>query len=269
MAFHPCGVLTLTTDFGHKGPYVATMKGAILSRFPDAKIVDLTHESMVHWPAEAGFWLRRSYRYFPRGTVHVAVVDPGVGTRRDIIGAECDGHLFLAPDNGLLAPLVGSGAGARVHRLDDARLPNFSIDSPSATFHGRDIFAPLGASLAAGRIRPDDLGPSASIDDLVPSWIDEPCVARGEARGSVITFDHFGNIITNIDESLIADMKKPMVKLAGHAFALHRTYGEVSPGDYLALINSFGVVEVARAESSAHDGLGAERGAPVVVTDAS
>lgn len=267
MAFHPCGVLTLTTDFGHKGPYVASMKGVILSRFPDAKIVDLTHESMVHWPAEAGFWLRRAYRYFPRGTVHVAVVDPGVGTQRDIIGAECDGHLFLAPDNGLLADLVASVPGARVHRLDDARLPSFSIDAPSATFHGRDIFAPIGASLAAGRIRPEDLGPIADLDALVPSWTDDASRVRDQVHGSVITFDHFGNIITNIEESLIADMAKPVVKLAGHEFALHRTYGEVSPGDYLALINSFGVVEVARAESSAHDGLGAERGAPVVVAD--
>ena len=95
-------IITLTTDFGHKGPFVAVMKGVILQHAPDARIIDLTHEILVHWPAEAGFWLARSYRYFPAGTVHVAVVDPGVGTERNIIAVELDGHVFLAPDNGLL-----------------------------------------------------------------------------------------------------------------------------------------------------------------------
>ena len=109
-------VITLTTDFGLKGPFVGVMKGAILRQLPEAVIVDLTHEIPAHWPIEAGFWLARSYQYFPAGTVHVAVVDPGVGTRRNIIAGELDGHLFLAPDNGLLQPLL-SQAGARCHRL--------------------------------------------------------------------------------------------------------------------------------------------------------
>ena len=102
--FQPSGVITLATDFGHKGPFVASMKGVVLTHFPDARIIDLTHEVIAHWPAEAGFWLERSYRYFPKGTVHMAVVDPGVGTDRDIIAAKLGGHLFLAPDNGLLTP---------------------------------------------------------------------------------------------------------------------------------------------------------------------
>ena len=100
-------VITLTTDFGLKGPFVGVMKGAILARCPDARIVDLTHEIPVHWPIEAGFWLARSYHYFPAGTVHVAVVDPGVGTARSIIAAEHAGHRFLGPDNGLLTPVLG------------------------------------------------------------------------------------------------------------------------------------------------------------------
>jgi S-adenosylmethionine hydrolase len=268
MAFRPCGVVTLTTDFGHKGPYTASMKGVILTRFAGAKIVDLTHESMVHWPAEAGFWLRRAYRYFPVGTVHVAVVDPGVGTQRDIIAAVCDGHLFLAPDNGLLASLLSATAAPRVHRLDTRHLQRFGIDAPSATFHGRDVFAPLGAELAAGSLAPEALGPELAVHEIVPAWTDEAALVRGEAHGSVITFDHFGNIITNVDQDLLRGMRTPIVRLAGHDFSLVRTYGEAKPGEYLALINSFGVVEVARAESSAHDGLGAERGAPVVVRDA-
>ncbi len=100
------GVITITTDFGHQGPFVGVMKGVMLSRLPDARIVDLTHEIVVHWPAEAGFWLARAYSYFPEGSVHVAVVDPGVGTKRDIVAVVADGHAFIAPDNGLLAPIA-------------------------------------------------------------------------------------------------------------------------------------------------------------------
>jgi hypothetical protein len=267
MAFQPSGVLTLTTDFGHKGPYVASMKGVMLTRFPAVKIVDLTHETMVHWPAEAGFWLRRAYSYFPTGSVHVAVVDPGVGTNREIIAAVHDGHLFLAPDNGLLAPVLGPDNPGHVNRLELERLAKFGIPAPSVTFHGRDIFAPIGADLAAGKVTAADLGPEVAIADIVPSWIEEACRVRDRIQGTVITFDHFGNVITNIDASLLADFKEPTANIAGRDIPLHRTYGEVKPGEYLALINSFGVLEIARAESSAHDGLGAERGAPVVVRE--
>src|SRR5512141_1584125 len=97
--FVACGVVTLTTDFGLKDPFVGVMKGQVLARFRDARIVDLTHAVLVHWPAEAGFWLSRSFRYFPAGTVHVAVVDPGVGSEREIAVVEAEGHVFLAPDN--------------------------------------------------------------------------------------------------------------------------------------------------------------------------
>lgn len=263
--FTPAGVITLTTDFGHKGPFVATMKGVMVSRLPNARIIDLTHETSVHFPAEAGFWLKRSFRYFPAGTMHVAVVDPGVGTQRDIILAVAEGHAFLAPDNGLLAPIVQGGAGAKVYRLEAARLSRFAIDPArvSATFHGRDIFAPIGAELAAGRAVPEDVGPETS--SIVPSWVDDPQIVQGEIRGVVIAVDNFGNLITNIDGHLFAGMRAPSVRAGGHAFALRRTYGDVKPGDYLALVNSFGVIEIARAEQSAADGLGLERGAPVVV----
>ena len=98
------GVITMTTDFGHKGPFAAVMTGVIIKRFPAARIIDLAHDIPAHWPPEAGFWISRSYGYFPEGTVHIAIVDPGVGTERDIIVAVRDGHVFMAPDNGLLDP---------------------------------------------------------------------------------------------------------------------------------------------------------------------
>src|SRR5437868_13335769 len=115
--FSACGVITITTDFGHQGPFVATMKGRILTRWPAARIIDVTHEVPVYWPAEAGFWLARAFEYFPPGSVHVAVVDPGVGTSRDIIAVQADGHAFLAPDNGLLAPVVTRAKASAVHRV--------------------------------------------------------------------------------------------------------------------------------------------------------
>jgi S-adenosylmethionine hydrolase len=262
--FEPCGVISITTDFGHKGPFIGTMKGMILLRFPAARIVDLTHETLVHWPAEAGFWIARAYRYFPPGTLHVAVVDPGVGTQRDIIVLDYDRHAFLAPDNGLLGALA-LASGARAYRLDASRLQRYAIHEPSATFHGRDIFAPLAAELASGRARPADLGPPTR--DVAPSWLEEPVIAGKRVTGVVVTIDHFGNLITNIDAAFLAGFKHAVVYAGGHALPLKRTYGDVQPGQYLALVNSFGVLEIARAEQSAAEGLGLGRGAPINVME--
>lgn len=261
------GVITITTDFGHQGPFVGVMKGRILGRFPEARLIDLTHEILVHWPAEAGFWLTRSFQYFPAGTVHVAVVDPGVGTARDIVLVSAAGHLFLAPDNGLLAPLVARHRDAEVVRLRPQGLARLGITRASATFHGRDIFAPVAAELAAGRCRAQELGEPSAPQSLAPAWVDEPTVERASVSGVVITIDHFGNLITNIDGTLIERFRVPLVHAGPHAFPVLRTYGDSEPGQYLALINSFGVLEIARAEQSAADGLGLGRGAPVSVRD--
>ena len=262
MQFVPSGVITLTTDFGHKGVFAGTMKGQMLKRFPDARIIDLTHEILAHWPEEAGFWLVRAHKYFPDGTVHVAVVDPGVGTRRDIVAVESGSHLFLAPDNGLLGQLV-QRQECTSYRVDLTRLDRYGIDKPSSTFHGRDIFAPLAAELAAGRAQPADLGPA--ITSIVPRWLEPPEVRAGEVSGLVVTADNFGNLITNIDKQLISSMDQPVVLAAGQQFALRQTYGDVKPGEFLALINSFDVLEIACAERSAAEKLGLGRGAPVSV----
>jgi S-adenosylmethionine hydrolase len=259
------GVITVTTDFGHQGPFVGVMKGCILRRFPAARIVDLTHEIVVHWPAEAGFWLSRAFPFFAPGTVHVAVVDPGVGTSRDILAAEAGGHFFLAPDNGLLAPVVSRCGDARLTRLAAPALARLGIDHPSATFHGRDIFAPVAAEIAAGRCAPADLGDA--VETLVPAWVDDPAVEPASVSGVVISIDHFGNLITNIDAAYIERFRLPVVHAGSHVFPLLRTYGDTQPGQYLALINSFGVIEIARSEHNAAESLGLSRGAPVVVRD--
>lgn len=258
-------LITLTTDFGFKGPFVGVMKGAILKRLPDAVIVDLTHEIPAHWPIEAGFWLARSYQYFPTGTVHVAVVDPGVGTQRNIIAGALDGHLFLAPDNGLLQPLL-SRPGASCHRLAESWRMQQDWPAPSNTFHGRDIFAPLAAGLAAGLFGIRDIGPPAG--ELVPSLLEDPLCNEHEIRGTVVAIDTFGNLITNIDAGLLSRLRKAEVLAGGRRMSLCQTYAEAQPGEFLALVNSFGVLEIARAESSAAEGLGLGRGAPVIVLNA-
>ncbi|SRR5512138_102322 len=264
--FEPCGVVTITTDFGHQGPFVATMKGRILAHFPDARIIDVTHEVPVYWPAEAGFWLSRAYAYFPKGCMHVAVVDPGVGTKRDIIAVVADQHAFLAPDNGLLAPIVNRVKQSVVHRLDLAALTKkLQLPTPSATFHGRDLFAPIAAEIAAGRLAIGELGPKTT--EIVPSWVEEPSVTGEQVSGVIITVDHFGNLITNIEGTLLQRFARPIVRTGGHAFPVRRTYGDVRPGEYLALINSFGVLEIARAEQSAADALGLGRGTPITVSE--
>ena len=262
MSMQPSGIITITTDFGHKGPFVAVMKGVILDRFADAKIIDLAHDIPAQWPPEAGFWVSRSWRWFPEGTVHLAIVDPGVGTERDILIVEYGGQVFMAPDNGLLAPLLVDGSDARVYRLDVDKL---DLPSPSATFHGRDIFAPVAADLAAGRLAVSDI--ATATRDWIPGWIEEPDVSPGKVAGIVITIDAFGNLITNIDATLVEGFAEPVASIAGHQVPMLETYGLAQPGDYLALVNSFGVIEVARAEGSAADGLSCERGAPVIVQD--
>lgn len=255
--------ITLTTDFGHEGPFVAVMKGAILSGLPEARIIDLTHEIHAHWPAEAGFWLARAYPWFPQGTVHIAVVDPGVGTERDIVALEHDGHVFIAPDNGLLpAALAGR---ARAFRLSQEWLRDRNWPTPSATFHGRDIFAPLAAGIAGGRVQIDEIGPPAGT--LVPSLAEPESLGDGRISGIVVAIDHFGNLITNIDADHVLELDTPEVRVAGRVLRLRRTYGDESPGEYLALINSFRAVEIARAEGSAAEGLGLGRGTPVEVVE--
>jgi hypothetical protein len=262
----PSGVITLTTDFGHKGPFAAVMKGVILERFRDACIVDLAHDIPAYWPHEAGFWISRAYHYFPAGTVHIGIVDPGVGTEREIIMVEHDNHIFMAPDNGLLASLLNAADRAIVYQLERAALHRLNIPEPSLTFHGRDIFAPVAAEFAAGRTTPGDLG--IRTDHWTPAWIDEPNIASDRVTGIIVTVDAFGNLISNIDQSLLRPFRLPVVSFAGHRFELKSTYGNARPGQYLALINSFGVLEIARAEGSAAVGLGSERGAPIAVVEA-
>ncbi|HTT00937.1 MAG TPA: SAM-dependent chlorinase/fluorinase [Steroidobacteraceae bacterium] len=253
-AFVPCGLITLTTDFGHQDPFVGVMKGAILSRFAGARIIDLTHGIRAQHPEEAGFWLARSFTYFPVGTVHVAVVDPGVGTARDIICLCTQGHALLAPDNGLLAAVHARSPDAQAVTLAAARLADLGISRVSATFHGRDIFAPVAAELAAGRYAPGSLGPARNELASLPTK--PPETVAGGISGTVVAVDHFGNLITNIESKLLEGLRAPSIEIGGRTLRLSRTYAEVGSGELLALINSFDVLEIASRDGNAATALG-------------
>jgi hypothetical protein len=256
----PCGIVTLLTDFGAKDPFVGVMKGVILSRFPAARIVDLTHGIEPQDVAEAGFWLESSHVWFPRGSVHLAVVDPGVGTARAAIAVAADGHYFVAPDNGLLTPLVGRARDAAVRTIDLERL---QVGTPSRTFHGRDVLAPAAADLASGRVGFAALGPRAqpSASPFVPV----PSVSGQRVEGVVVAVDRFGNLITNVDETLLREVRSPLVYAGEMECPVVLTYMDASPGEYVALVNSSGRLEVARCLGNAAAGLGLGKGSTVRV----
>jgi hypothetical protein len=263
--FSPCGVITLTTDFGLADPFVGVMKGAILRVFPSARIVDLTHAVPAHWPSEAGFWLTRAAEYFPPGTVHVAVVDPGVGTSREILLVGTATALYLAPDNGLLGPVVDAQPGSQLMRLHPDRQPQHFPARVSATFHGRDLLAPAAALLASGQCTADDIAVASA--DMVPALLEEPSEINNKIEGVVVTIDHFGNLITNIRQRHLRSIVEPVIWIGGQRLPLRRTYGDVAPGCDLALINAFDALEIARAQGNAAVALGLERGAKVIVQD--
>jgi S-adenosylmethionine hydrolase len=257
-------IITLTTDFGQKGPFVGIMKGVILARLPQARIVDLTHEVHAHWPAEAGFWLAHSYKNFPIHSVHVAVVDPGVGTERDILGCKHDGHIFLAPDNGILSDVLGGSSPDEVYRLSKELVDKINPGNISSTFHGRDVFAPLAAEIAAGNIRIDTIGERTR--DIVPSLVEQAERIGSRLQGTIVAVDSFGNLISNVSHTELKQMRNPVITCGGRNLRLQDTYGRSQPGEFLALINSFDMLEIARAEGNASEYLGLGLGAPISIS---
>jgi hypothetical protein len=260
--FRANGLVTLTTDFGLREPFVGIMKGVMLAHAADLRFVDMAHEVSAFQPIEAGFWLSRALRYFPAGTLHVAVVDPGVGTPRDLVVVLSGDQALLAPDNGLLAPLAARGKIDRIVRVENTRLVKFGVSDVSATFHGRDIFAPLAAAIASNRCNPLDLG--AEVSALNSSgWPRTQPRADGGIEGVIVAVDRFGNLISNIDAPAVVALAQPTALIGGMLLPLRRTYGDAQAGEYLGLINSFEVLEVARARGNAALGLNLGVGAPI------
>ncbi|HEY3225478.1 MAG TPA: SAM-dependent chlorinase/fluorinase [Planctomycetota bacterium] len=241
----PC--IALLTDFGEADPYVGIMKGVILSINPEARIVDVSHAIPPQSVPGAGFHLGSCVPYFPDGTLFVAVVDPGVGTRRKILYGESKRHRFLAPDNGLLSLLDRAD---RIRSIRAVTARRYMRSEISNTFHGRDIFAPVAAWLSLG-IPAERLGPRVRRMKRPDVEAPRP-LKNGSIVGQVIAWDRFGNLITDIPASAIRDPKRSVISLAGETITgVSKTYGNGKPGELLAVIGSAGTLEIVRVEGSA------------------
>ena len=259
-------IVTLTTDFG-PGEYVGAMKGAVLSIDPDATVVDVDHHVRPHDIRHGAYVLYGAVPYFPFAA-HVGVVDPGVGTSRRGIVVVAEGAFLVGPDNGLLIP-----AARRLGLKEVRHIENRALGAPhlSETFHGRDLFAPVAARLLTGtKVR--DVGPA--IEDFVDLDFGTPKRIDKGYEGTVITYDRFGNVVTNVPRSLVETAWKVGTRLNvtihGYEMSLKfvKTYGEVDMGEYLAMISSSGFLEIARREANAAEQLGVVPGASVVATKA-
>ncbi len=251
------GIVTFTTDFGHQDPFVAVMKGQVLRRAPDAVLVDITHDIARFMPAEAGFWLARIAPYFPAGTVHLAVVDPGVGTARGFVAVRARDQYFLAPDNGLLTELA-EGGDAAVRAVSAEVFAAIGAAACGPSFHGRDLLAPLAAELATGRLSFPALGEPCRLVALPATPV--PIPDADGWRGAVVTVDHFGNLLTNLEARHLEGVPLWQAEIAGRRARSVSAYAEAAAGELIALVNAWGLVEVAISCGNAAESLGAGRG---------
>ncbi len=252
----PPPLFTLTTDFGAGSGYPAQMKGVLLSAFPDAAIVDVSHDVPRHDVLAGALLLEASVPWFPTRALHLAVVDPGVGTaRRALCAVDGGGRTFLAPDNGLLTPFLE--AAARSFAIEPGR----AVPPPrTATFHGRDLFAPAAAFLAGGG-DPAALGPAVS-DPVRLAW-PEAVVRGAEVAGETLAADPFGNLVTSIRALDLGGAGVTQAQAGGRIVRFVRTFGEGAEGELLAMVGSGGRIELAVREGSAAALFGRARGVPV------
>ena len=250
--------VTLLTDFGTRDGYVGALKGVIAASVPGVVLDDVSHDVPRGDVRSASYALARYWRLYPEATVHLAVVDPGVGTARRPLACEADGRLLVAPDNGVLSRVLAATGRWRAVEIKNAASPVLASDGASATFHGRDVFAPAAAFLAAGGDL-SALGPPL----LNPVLFAEPSPLReaGGGRGVVVAVDRFGNLLTNLPGSWLAGADSALV--ATRRVPVVRTYGEGPPGGLVALVSSDGRVEVAVRDGSAADALAAGPGTEV------
>ena len=255
-------LVTLTTDFGQKDPFVGVMKGVILGICPEARIVDLVHEVEPQDIARAGRILADAHRFFPAGTVHVAVVDPGVGTSRRALAVKAGGHGFVGPDNGIFTEVIrASGEERRIHALEN---PRYFLSKVSRTFHGRDVFAPVAAWMAAGTPL-EAFGPPLS-DPILLEHEGSRLVSGEGIIGRIIGFDRFGNAETNITAKDLQEAFGGNVPVAlyllecDERLSIVQSYSEAEAGKGAALLNSSGRLEVFICRGSAREKMGLELG---------
>lgn len=256
--------ISLLTDFGIKDSYVGVMKGVIWNIAPQAQIADITHLVRPQNVLEGALVLGQAAPYFPAGTIHLAVVDPKVGTRRRPLAAQLGEQLFVGPDNGLCTLMVEqarqAGLPARFIQLDQ---PRYWLPRVSHVFHGRDIFAPVAAHLCNG-LPLETLG--TPIDDPVLLELPQPERTAQGWRGRVLLVDAFGSLSTNLEAGHLAEVESCMVRIAGHEIqGLVQTFGEGRPGELVAMLDSSGRLSICIVNGSAEAKLGAQPGDPVEV----
>ena len=256
----PAPILTLTTDFGLSDHYVGTMKGVILGIRPTAEIVDITHEVQPFEIADGAFTIAQTYRYFPKNTIHVVVVDPGVGSTRRPLLAESGGHYFVAPDNGVLSMVFGERK-TRVWHVTNER---YFLHPVSRTFHGRDVFAPVAAHLASG-VPPARFGKRIE-DHLLLTFAQPIPNGKNVWTGTILKVDRFGNLATNLHINDFPGVKTRPFELHLGPRTVSRlalTFTECEPGDIFVVVGSSGYLEIASNQSSAARTLGCGAGIPV------
>ncbi|MFB3885155.1 MAG: S-adenosyl-l-methionine hydroxide adenosyltransferase family protein [Thermodesulfobacteriota bacterium] len=257
-------VITLLTDFGTRDHYVASMKGTILKINPEAKLVDITHHVSPYDVREGAFLLANAYSAFPRGTIHLSVVDPGVGGPRKPILIVTANYSFVGPDNGIFASALKR---EKVKKAVVLKNPKYLLSDLSDTFHGRDVFAPVAAHLSLG-VKPEAFGP------VLNSWIEfdfeEPRMKEGRLIGEIIHIDAFGNLMSGIDEKRLFDFVKDRsfeIKIGKRAIrGLKKGYWEGKRNELLALIGSGGFLEISLREGNAQKKLKVKRGDSIQIS---
>lgn len=260
----PGPIVTLTTDFGLRDPYVAEMKAVILSINPQAQMVDITHEIPRFDVRTCAYMLFTAASYFPAGTIHVAVVDPQVGTERRALLIETGKSFFIGPDNGALVPASKKQGIKSIYELTNRR---FMMPHVSSIFHGRDIFAPAAAHLASGK-RPESFG--REIRRIHSSSFTRTKKENGKLVGTIFHVDHFGNLITNIsieNLSLVETRSNLTIEMGQSRRKINfcTTYAEAGKGKALALIGSHGLLEISLNQGNAAERFGVKTGDPVTV----
>lgn len=262
-AGHRSHIITLLSDFGLGDAYVAVMKGVILNIYRGVTLVDITHQVPAQQVRVGMERLGEAWPYFPKGTVHLAVVDPGVGSSRLPIVVEAGEQFFVGPDNGIFTEVLHAFPMARVHVLES---PQFRLPKVSATFHGRDIFAPAAAWLARG-LQPEYLGRRHDSPHLLPLTM--PVKLEGGGLSGILTgADGFGNLLSTLTWSEDSDVGAWWVCFRSMQLPLHRIYSEVPTGELVALIGSTGKVELAVNGGSAQERLNAMPGEPIWIVPA-
>jgi S-adenosylmethionine hydrolase len=257
-------IITLLTDFGTKDHYVASMKGVILNINPRCLFIDITHQVSPHDIREGAFILANAYSHFPRGTIHLAVVDPGVGGARKPLLLVTQNYFFVGPDNGLFTMISRKESVNQTIALDKRK---YHLSKINTTFHGRDIFAPVAAHLSMG-VKPNALG--HKIDSLLSLGFEGPFVKEGKLLGEILHVDAFGNLVSNIDEGRFLQFTR------GHPFVirargkiirgLKKGYWEGKKDEVIALFGSNGFLEISVREGNAQKVLKIKRGDPIWIS---